>query len=143
LRVHRKCQYSPILSQNAPKCSSLSLCTVEHFLFHHFRPVRSRPSRSTHRHAIFQHPHLPRCPYYITPFSRCQDLFAFFCNFLRTSFLILFFFFFSFLFFYWLLLLLLGELPNFKTSYIYLKMGRMNERDNLSACGGARAPRGM
>lgn len=52
-------------------------------------------------------------------------------------------FFFSFLFFYWLLLLLLGELPNFKTSYIYLETARMNKRDNLSAYGADAPPRGM
>lgn len=142
MRVHRKSRFEPIYRQNAPKCSSLSLCTVEHLLFHHFRSVRSRPSRSPLRHAISQLPHLPRCPYYITPFSRCQPLFALFCKFLAVLFC------FSFSFFYFSLIsslfyrLFIEKFAKFKTRFFF-EMVRMNGRDDLSPYARGRAGGGM
>lgn len=114
-------------------------------------PPRSLSPQSQHpplRHfPTLASPTLPLLYHTIQSLSRPFRIFLqLFADFL--PYFILFFF--SFIFFYWLLLLLLGELPNFGTSYfylemgcIYLKMGRMNERDNLSACGARAPPHGM
>lgn len=142
MRVHRKSRFEPIYRQNAPKCSSLSLCTVEHLLFQHFRPIRCRPSRSTtatpfsnfrvsHCAPIISH-HLV----VVNPFS------LFFAIFWHFYFVPALLFFRIFFLFYYLFVLFIGFFTKFETSF---SRGRawMNGGDDLPSRARPQAGGGM